>query len=78
MVATALGAGRTRKEDLVDHAVGVVCHAKRGERVEEGEALAEIHARDEAAAERVAAALLEAYDLGEEPETGPLVLDVIR
>jgi thymidine phosphorylase len=74
----ALGAGRERKEDPVDHAVGVVCRAKRGDRVERGDALAEIHARDEGAAESAEAALLAAYEIGDEPEPRPLVLDVIR
>ena len=77
-VAMALGAGRTRKDDPVDHAVGVVCLAKRGDRVERGEPLAELHARDEAAAEAAEAALLAAYEIGDEPEPRPLVLDVIR
>src|ERR1700758_3067717 len=39
-VAMALGAGRERKEDPIDHAVVVVCRAKRGDRVERGEPLA--------------------------------------
>jgi pyrimidine-nucleoside phosphorylase len=77
-VAMALGAGRERKEDPVDHAVGVVCGSKRGDRVEPGEPLAEIHARDQEAAEAAEAALLTAYDIGEEPAPRPLVLDVIR
>jgi pyrimidine-nucleoside phosphorylase len=77
-VATALGAGRERKDDPVDHAVGVVCRAKRGDRVERGEPLAEIHARDRAAAEAAESALLAAYEIGDEPEPRPLVLDVIR
>jgi pyrimidine-nucleoside phosphorylase len=77
-VAMALGAGRERKDDPVDHAVGLVCHAKRGDRVEQGEALAEIHAREQAAAEFAEAALLAAYEIGDEPERRPLVLDVIR
>jgi pyrimidine-nucleoside phosphorylase len=76
--AMALGAGRERKDDPVDHAVGVVCRAKRGDRVEGGEELAEIHARDDAAAEAAEAALLSAYELGEEPDPRPLVLDVLR
>ena len=41
-VAMALGAGRERKDDPVDHAVGIVCLAKRGDRVGRGEPLAEI------------------------------------
>jgi thymidine phosphorylase len=73
-----LGAGRERKEDPVDHAVGVICSAKRGERVEQGEPLAEIHARDDSAVEAVEAALLAAFEIGDEPEPRPLVLDVIR
>jgi pyrimidine-nucleoside phosphorylase len=77
-VAMALGAGRERKDDRVDHAVGVVCRAKCGDRVERGETLAEIHARDEGAAAAAEAALLEAYEVGDEPEPRPLVLDVIR
>jgi pyrimidine-nucleoside phosphorylase len=76
--AMALGAGRERKEDAVDHAVGVVCRAKRGDRVERGEAVAEIHARDEPAAEAAESALLAAYEIGDEPAPRPLLLDVIR
>jgi pyrimidine-nucleoside phosphorylase len=77
-IAMSLGAGRERKEDPVDHAVGVVCSAKRGERVEQGEPLAEIHARDESAAHAVEAGLLSAFEIGDEPEPRPLILDVIR
>ena len=42
--ALHLGAGRRTKDDTIDHAVGIVLHRKRGDRVAEGEALAEIHA----------------------------------
>jgi pyrimidine-nucleoside phosphorylase len=76
--AMALGAGRERKEDPVDHAVGVACWAKRGDRVGSGELLAEIHARDEASADAAESAVLGAYEIGDEPEPRPLVLDVIR
>jgi thymidine phosphorylase len=46
--------------------------------VERGEPLAEIHARDRAAADAAKSALLAAYEIGDEPEPRPLVLDVIR
>jgi thymidine phosphorylase len=59
--ALALGAGRRAKGDAVDPAVGVVTAVRTGERVGRGDRLAEIHARDaaaaDAAAERVAAAV---------------------
>jgi len=78
IAAKELGAGREVAGDPIDHAVGVVCLAKRGDLVDSGDALAVIHARDEAAAEAAGARLLAAYELGEEPEPRPLVLDVIR
>jgi thymidine phosphorylase len=72
--AVELGAGRRTKADPVDHAVGVVCFAKRGDSVFAGDDLAEIHARDQAAAERAAASVLAAYELGDEP---PIATDVL-
>jgi thymidine phosphorylase len=73
-----LGAGREVAGEPIDHAVGVVCLRKRGEEVAAGEPLVEIHARDGSAAEAAEAALLAAYEIGDEPEPRPLVLDVIR
>jgi pyrimidine-nucleoside phosphorylase len=49
--AMRLGAGRARKEDAIDHAVGVVVLAKRGDEVDVGQPLAVVHARDVSAAE---------------------------
>ena len=65
IAALELGAGRRTKTDAIDHAVGVLCFAKRGDRVRAGDDLAEVHARDEPAAERAAVAVLAAYELGE-------------
>jgi pyrimidine-nucleoside phosphorylase len=78
IAALDLGAGRRLKDDPVDHAVGVLCFAKRGDTVLEGDDLAEVHARDEAAADRAAAAVLAAYQLGDEaPEERGILLDVV-
>src|SRR5207247_1198621 len=65
VAALELGAGRRTKEDEVDHAVGVVCLAKRGDRVERGAPLAEVHATDDAAAEAGVAAVPAAHELGD-------------
>jgi pyrimidine-nucleoside phosphorylase len=78
ITAMELGAGREVAGEPIDHAVGVLCHAKRGDRVERGEPLAEIHARDEVGAAAAEARVLAAYEIGGEPEPRPLVLDVIR
>ena len=78
IAALELGAGRRTKEDEIDHAVGVVCRAKRGDEVAAGSVLAEIHARDDASAEAGAAAVLAAYELGDEPPRAHgILLDVI-
>ena len=78
IAALELGAGRATKEEEIDHAVGVVCHAKRGEAVSAGDVLAEIHAADDAAAARAGDAVLGAYELGAEPpREHPILLDVI-
>jgi pyrimidine-nucleoside phosphorylase len=41
-----LGAGRERKGDPIDLAVGIVLHAKIGDRVQRGQRLATLHGRD--------------------------------
>jgi pyrimidine-nucleoside phosphorylase len=78
VAALHLGAGRRTKDDAVDHAVGVVCLKKHGDAVDEDEPLAELHARDEAGAERAAAEVLVAYELGDEaPRPRPIVLETL-
>jgi pyrimidine-nucleoside phosphorylase len=62
-----LGGGRRTKDDDIDHSVGVVCSAKRGQTVEAGQVLADVHARDEESATRAAEAVLGAYDVTDEP-----------
>jgi thymidine phosphorylase len=76
--ALHLGAGRQTKDDEIDHAVGVVCLRKRGDRVAEGEPLCEIHARTAEAAAAAVQELEAAYELSEEPPPeSSVVLDVL-
>jgi pyrimidine-nucleoside phosphorylase len=78
VAALHLGAGRLDKQDPVDHAVGIVCLKKRGDAVTAGEPLAEIHARDDAAADEAEAELLAAYELSDEaPPARPIVLETL-
>jgi pyrimidine-nucleoside phosphorylase len=78
LAALHLGAGRREKDDPIDHSVGVVCLKKRGDAVEAGEPLAEIHARDEKSAAEAAADVLAAYTIGAEPpRPRPIVLDTL-
>lgn len=73
LAVVALGGGRAREGDRVDPAVGLSRVRGLGERVERGEALAVVHAADEAGAERAAAAVVAAVRVGEGGGRGPLV-----
>ncbi len=77
--AVHLGAGRRTKEDQIDHAVGVVVHAKRGAHVEAGQPLADVHARSDADAAVAAAEVLAAYRFGSVPPAErPVLLGVVQ
>jgi pyrimidine-nucleoside phosphorylase len=69
-----MGAGRTDKDGQVDHAVGVLVHRKRGDRVQAGEPLATLHARHQPDVGAMAACF-EIADQPAEPE--PLMLGQI-
>ncbi len=79
LAALDLGAGREKKGDPVDHAVGVVVHHKVGDTVEAGEPLFTLHANDQ---DRLAAArqrLAGAVELSDEPvEPLPLFYGVVE
>lgn len=64
--AVELGAGRTKKGDPVDHAVGFIIHKKVGDKVEAGEPLFEIHATNETKFEEARKAVLAAHKFSDE------------
>jgi thymidine phosphorylase len=80
LAVVALGGGRVRESDPVDHSVGLTDVAAPGERVGPGERpLAVVHAASSEAAERCADALRDAYAVGEAAkEVPPPVLEVLR
>ncbi len=64
--SVALGAGRAKKSDAVDHAVGFVIHKKVGDKVREGEPLFEVHANDRAKLDEARTAVLSAHEFRDE------------
>jgi pyrimidine-nucleoside phosphorylase len=77
-VALELGAGRRAKDDPVDHAVGIRCWAKRGDEISAGQPLAELHVRDEGAAEWAAGEVQAGITIAPEPPAPrPIVLEAI-
>jgi len=59
--AVALGAGRAKKSDPIDHSVGFLIHKKVGDHVERGEPLFTVHANDAARLAEARQAVLQAY-----------------
>lgn len=79
MTSVELGAGRAKKGDPIDYAVGLIVHGKVGDRISAGEPLFTIHANDQA---RLAAAeqrLLGAVGWSDAPvEPLPLFYGVVE
>jgi pyrimidine-nucleoside phosphorylase len=76
--AMMLGAGRARKEDTVDHGVGVVLVRSVGDPVERGAPLARVYGRDRDAVAQAVDEVAAAYAIGDEAVTRPpLLLETI-
>jgi thymidine phosphorylase len=74
-----LGAGRARKEDPVQAGAGVLCLAKPGDRVEEGQPLLELRTDTPDAVPYALDALAGGWTIAESAVSpGPLVIDTIR
>jgi thymidine phosphorylase len=80
LAVVALGGGRVRESDPVDHSVGLTDVTAPGEHVGPGERpLAVVHATSPEAVERAADAVRKAYAVGETPtEEPPPVLEILR
>jgi pyrimidine-nucleoside phosphorylase len=60
-----LGGGREKKEDTIDHAVGLEFHRRIGDRVEKDEPLATIHYNSGAKLSEARSLIVESYQIGE-------------
>ena len=75
----SLGGGRSRKEDVVDHAVGVVVHHKVGDYVESGQALFTVHASSQVHLDHAREQVLQSHTWSDAPVPAlPLFYAVIR
>lgn len=77
--AVVLGAGRARKEDPIDHAVGIVIHHKVGDYVQVGQPLFTMHVNRKELIEEARQVLLAAHQWSQEPvEPLPLFYGIVR
>lgn len=78
LAAVELGAGRVKKGDPIDHAVGIVLQAQVGDHIRAGDILLTIHANDESHCAAARERLLAAYSWAEtEVSPPPLIYRVI-
>ncbi|HEX3589565.1 MAG TPA: thymidine phosphorylase [Pseudonocardiaceae bacterium] len=79
VAAWRLGAGRARKEDPVDHAAGVLCLARPGDSVVEGQPLFELRTNRDDLLAGALDVLRDGFEIGDAAAEAPdLVLDVLR
>lgn len=78
MASLVLGAGREKKTDVIDPAVGIRVLHRVGSPLEKGEVVAELHVNGEERLEEATARLHRALEYGDEkPEETPLFIDRI-
>ncbi len=74
-----LGAGRKKKEDRIDHSVGLEILKKIGDEVSEGEVLVRMYVSDKSDVENAKAMIESAYTISKsEVEKLPVIFDVVR
>ncbi|WP_137939872.1 thymidine phosphorylase [Chitinivorax sp. B] len=71
LTVVSLGGGRHRAEDGIDYAVGLTDLAELGQRIEAGQPIAMVHARDNDAAQQGVASVLAAYQFADTAPTLP-------
>jgi pyrimidine-nucleoside phosphorylase len=71
LASGALGAGRMRKGDAIDPAVGIVVHCKIGDHLEVGQPIGSVHARSHDDAREAATRVLGAIALGQGAASPP-------
>jgi thymidine phosphorylase len=79
LAVVSLGGGRTRPQDAIDFAVGLTDMVELGQKVEEGQPLAFVHARTQGAADQAVRQVQAAYRIGgEQPAAEPMIYRTIR
>lgn len=78
LVAMELGAGRATKESIIDLAVGIVLQKKRGDKVNEGDIIAYIHADDEEKGKKAVDGILANYEISDSVKDIPLIYDIVK
>jgi pyrimidine-nucleoside phosphorylase len=71
LAAVALGGGRAKKGDKIDHKVGFILKAKVGDYVSEGDPLCLVQARSADEVQRLKARMLQTFSFSDLPQSPP-------
>ncbi len=78
MISVMLGAGRMKKEDNIDKAVGIILNKKISNKVKKGDILAYVHANDEQKGKEAVEEIKNIYKISEmEVEKEEIILGII-
>lgn len=78
MASLVLGAGRTKKTDPIDPAVGLVMHKRQGDSIQADEPVATLYVNDETRVEEAIQYIKDAVTVSEKaPESAPIVYEVV-
>ena len=72
LASTMIGAGRDRKEDVIDPAVGVILEAKVGQKIDAGTVLCRIYHTAEERLEDAAQLVEDAFRISPQPPTSAI------
>ncbi len=79
VTAGLLGAGREKKESIIDYSAGIIMKKKLGDRVQKGDIVAGLYTADKEKLMRAADYMAGCYQISDtEPEPLKLVVDIIR
>jgi len=73
----SIGGGRSRAEDVVDHAVGFASLVRIGQEIAVGETLGVIYCRNAGQSDSVGQNLLKAYEISDDPVAQPALVKTI-
>ena len=78
IASNMIGAGRDKKEDLIDPAVGIILEVKTGEKVDAGSVLCRLYYTKEDRVEEAAEMVEDAFSLSpQKPDERELILEVV-
>ncbi|MBR3163464.1 MAG: pyrimidine-nucleoside phosphorylase [Clostridia bacterium] len=78
-ISCILGAGRERKEDIIDYSAGIELLKKTGDFIKEGDIIAKLHTSNNKIMEEAEKLYLNSIEISnEEPEKKPMVYKIIK